>query len=319
MSHPVIKIFTPYTAQANNGNWRTATRWARLLRSRYRVIVQTASESGSHDADCLIALHARRSFPAIRDWRERWPDKPLIVTLTGTDLYRDLPESAEARASLHAADRLIVLQEDALRFLPRRERGKAQVIYQSAASLRGCEKPRTRFNCILVGHLRTEKDPLTAMRAWDFLGHEESIYLTHVGAALEKHLAGVALELQGREPRYRWLGPKPHAWTRQAIKHSHLLIVPSRMEGGANVIVEAVTAGTPVVASRVSGNIGMLGDKFTGYFEVGDSEALAGLLKRYWKNPDTYRDLSQQCRARRPLFKPEREQATLFRLIEQLL
>ena len=224
MPHPIIKILTPYAAQANNGNWRTATRWARLLRSRYRVIVQAASESGSDDADCLIALHARRSFPAIRDWREHWPDKPLVVTLTGTDLYRDLPESAEARASLHAADRLIVLQDDALRFLPRMERAKAHVIYQSAASLRGCEKPRTRLNCILVGHLRTEKDPLTAMRAWDFLGHEKSIYLTHVGAALEKDLAGVALELQGREPRYRWLGSKQHAWTRQAIKHAHLLI-----------------------------------------------------------------------------------------------
>jgi putative glycosyltransferase (TIGR04348 family) len=319
LPHPTIKISTPYAAQANNGNWRTAARWARLLGSRYQVIVQMATEPGSHDADCLIALHARRSFPAIRDWRERWPDKPLVVTLTGTDLYRDLPENAEARASLHAADRLIVLQEDALRFLPRMERAKAHVIYQSAASLRGREKPRTRLNCILVGHLRTEKDPLTAMRAWEFLGQEEPIHLTHVGAALEKDLAAMAMELQGREPRYRWLGPKPHAWTRQAIKHAHLLILPSRMEGGANVIVEAVTAGTPVVASRVSGNIGMLGRNFTGYFEVGDSEALASLLKRYWKKPDSYRDLSQQCRARRPLFQPEREQAALFRLIGQLL
>jgi putative glycosyltransferase (TIGR04348 family) len=317
--HPIIQILTPYAAQANNGNWRTAARWARLLRSRYRVIVQTASESSALDADCLIALHARRSFPAIRDWRARWPDKPLVVTLTGTDLYRDLPDSAEARASLQAADRLIVLQEDALRFLPRRERAKAHVIYQSAAPLGGGEKPRTRLNCILVGHLRTEKDPLTAMRAWDFLGHEEPIHLTHVGAALEKDLADAALALQEREPRYRWLGPKPHAWTRQAIKHAHLLVVPSRMEGGANVIVEAVTAGTPVVASRVSGNIGMLGRKFSGYFEVGDSEALAGLLERYWKKPDSYRALCQQCRARRSLFQPEREQAALFRLLHQVL
>ena len=319
MPHPIIKILTPYAAQANNGNWRTAARWARLLRSRYRVIVQTASESGSHDADCLIALHARRSFPAIRDWRERWPGKPLVVTLTGTDLYRNLPESAEARASLHAANRLIVLQEDALRFLPRSERAKAHVIYQSAASLRGCEKPRTRLNCVLVGHLRSEKDPLAAMGAWDFLEHEQPIHLTHIGAALEKDLAGVALDLQAREPRYRWVGPKPHAWTRQAIKHAHLLIVPSRMEGGANVIVEAVTAGTPVVASRISGNIGMLGRKFAGYFEVGDSKALARLLQRYWKKPESYHAICQQCRARRVLFEPERERSALIRLIEQLL
>jgi putative glycosyltransferase (TIGR04348 family) len=319
LPHPIVKILTPYAAQANNGNWRTATRWARLLRSRYRVIVQTASESRSHDADCLIALHARRSFPAIRDWRERWPDKPLVVTLTGTDLYRDLPDSVEARASLQAADRLIVLQEDALSFLPRTERAKAHVIYQSAASLRACDKPRTRLNCILVGHLRSEKDPLTAMRAWEFLDRKDPIQLTHVGAALEEVLAEAALDLQRKESRYRWIGPKPHGWTRQAIKHAHLVIVPSKMEGGANVIVEAVTSGTPVVASRVSGNIGMLGEKFTGYFEVGDPEALAGLLKRYWEKPDSYRDLSQQCRARSALFQPEREQSALVRLIQQLL
>jgi putative glycosyltransferase (TIGR04348 family) len=317
--HPIVEIYTPYAAQANNGNWRTAARWARHLRSRYRVIVQTGPESGSHRADCLIALHARRSFPAVQDWRERCPAKPLVVTLTGTDLYRDLPESAEARTSLRAADRLIVLQEDALRFLPQAERAKAHVIYQSAVSLRSCEKPRTRLNCILVAHLRSEKDPLTAMSAWDFLERDEPIYLTQVGAALDKGLAEAALDLQRREARYRWVGPKPHAWTRQAIKHAHLLIVPSKMEGGANVIVEALTAGTPVVASRVSGNIGMLGEKFTDYFEVGDSEMLAGMLKRYWQEPDSYRDLSRQCRARRALFQPEREQAALFRLIGQLL
>jgi putative glycosyltransferase (TIGR04348 family) len=264
-------------------------------------------------------LHARRSFLAVQDWRERWPDKPLVVTLTGTDLYRDLPDSAEARVSLRAADRLIVLQEDALRFLPRAERAKAHVIYQSATPLRGCDKPTTRLNCILVGHLRSEKDPLTAMRAWEFLGREEPIRLTHVGAALEDGLAGAALDLQRKEPRYRWVGPKPHAWTRQAIKRAHLVIVPSRMEGGANVIVEAVTAGTPVVASRVSGNIGMLGEKFAGYFEIGDSEALAGLLRRYWEKPGSFRGLSQQCRARCALFQPERERSALVRLIEQVL
>ncbi len=321
MSRPIVEIVTPYAAQANNGNWRTAARWARLLGARYRVIVQSEWKPGSQHAraDCLIALHARRSYPAVRDWRERHPGKPLVVALTGTDLYRDLPESAEARASLAAADRLIVLQDHALRVLPRPERAKARVVYQSAAALHPAVKPLTRLNCILVAHLRPEKDPLTVLKAWEYLDPAEPIRLRLVGAALEPGPALGAGDFQAREPRYRWIGPRAHAWTRQAIKRAHLLVLPSRMEGGANVIVEAVTSGTPVLASRISGNIGMLGTDYRGYFDSGDAPGLARLLRRCWKSPRFYRELARQCRTRSALFRPAREQAALVRLIEELV
>ena len=69
-----------------------------------------------------------------------------------------------------------------------------------------------------------------------------------------------------RDPRYRWTGALPHGLTRCAIRNAHLLVHPSLMEGGANVIVEAITAGTPVIASRVSGNVGMLGRNYPGLF-----------------------------------------------------
>ena len=321
MSRPVIEIVTPSAAQANNGNWRTAARWARLLGARYRVIVQSGWKTGSADAraDCLLVLHARRSYPAVCEWRERHPGKPLVVALTGTDLYRDLPESAEAQASLAAADRLIVLQDHALGLLPRPERAKARIVYQSAAALRPAEKPRTRLNCILVAHLRPEKDPLSALKAWESLDPADPIRLLLVGAALEPELARAVREFQAREPRCRWIGPRAHAWTRQAIKRAHLLIVPSRMEGGANVIAEALTCGTPVLASRISGNIGMLGTDYRGYFDAGDSPGIARLLKRCWRKPQFYHELVRQCRARSALFRPAREQAALVRLIEELL
>lgn len=321
MSRPVVEIVTPSVAQANNGNWRTAARWARLLGARYRVIVQSGWKPGSADAraDCLLALHARRSYPAVRDWRERHPGKPLVVALTGTDLYRDLPESAEARASLEAADRLIVLQDHALRMLPRPERAKARVVYQSAAALRPAQKPSSRLNCILVAHLRAEKDPLTALKSWEMLDPADPIRLLLVGAALEPDLAQAVRESHARDPRCRWIGPRPHAWTRQAIKRAHLLVLPSRMEGGANVIVEAVVSGTPVLASRISGNIGMLGTDYRGYFDVGDAPGLARLLNRCRSTPQFYRELVRQCRARSALFRPEREQAALVRVIDELV
>ncbi|HXV07286.1 MAG TPA: selenoneine biosynthesis selenosugar synthase SenB [Burkholderiales bacterium] len=323
MPLPVVRIVTPYGAAANNGNWRTAARWARLLRGHYRTMVQADTLAGEAPEDsravCLIALHARRSYPAIRAWRERYPRRPLIVVLTGTDLYRDLPCDAQAQASLRLADRLVLLQEDALRHLPAQVRRKARVIHQSASTLTPAERPVSRLNCILVGHLRAEKDPGTVLRAWSLLAPELPLHLLHVGGALDAGLAAECEASMARDPRYRWVGARPHAWTRQAIKRAHLLILPSLMEGGANVIVEAVTAGTAVLASRVSGNVGMLGHGYAGYFPAGDAQALARLVQRCWSDAAFHRRLARECRARRALFTPAHERAALLRVLSEML
>src|ERR1700694_5754433 len=105
---PVVCIVTPGTRNANNGNWRTAVRWAELLRDRYRIIVQTAWDGT--EVDALIALHPRRSGASIAAFRSRARGRGLAVVLTGTDLYRDLPASAEAVRSLDAADQIFGLQ-----------------------------------------------------------------------------------------------------------------------------------------------------------------------------------------------------------------
>src|SRR5919202_4148043 len=125
-------IVTPAGAGLRNGNRHTALRWAALLRARgHRV--QVAVEWQGEACDALIALHAKRSHGSVMRYREKHPDAPLVVTLTGTDLYRDLPDSAEARASLETADRVIVLQDAALGELAPAVRAKARVVYQSAA------------------------------------------------------------------------------------------------------------------------------------------------------------------------------------------
>jgi putative glycosyltransferase (TIGR04348 family) len=320
MARPSLLIVTPYTAQANNGNWRTAARWARFLRDQYRVIVQTPSPPQQvAAADLLIALHARRSHAALAAWRARFPQRPVVLVLTGTDLYRDLPGDAAAAESLRLADRLVVLQEQGLRALPRAARAKARVIYQSAAALAPADKARDRLNCVMVGHLRQEKDPQTALRAWARLPAAAPITLTHLGAALDPALGAAARTFAQREARYRWLGPKPHGWARQLIRRAHLLLVPSLMEGGANVIVEAVTAGTAVLASRASGNVGMLGPRYPGYFPLGDDGALARLLLRCAGDSAFLRRLDAGCRSRRPLFEPRRERAGLRSLLRELL
>ncbi len=94
-----ICIVTPARPGARNGNRHTAQRWAGFLRAlghRVKVMI----EWDGRPCDLLLALHARRSHPSIVEYRKRFPGKPLVAVLTGTDLYRDLPRSREARASL---------------------------------------------------------------------------------------------------------------------------------------------------------------------------------------------------------------------------
>src|SRR3990167_6949633 len=83
-----------------------------------------------------------------------------------------------------------------------------------------------------------------------------------------------------RNLRYRWLTQLPRARARRLVGGGRLLVLSSRMEGGANVISEAVVDGTPVVASRIPGSVGLLGAGYPGYFPVGDTAALARRLRR---------------------------------------
>jgi putative glycosyltransferase (TIGR04348 family) len=322
---PTLLLVTPYLADANNGNWQTAARWARLLAPHFRVIVQAASEplAGPRAARAvaMIALHARRSHAAIAGWRERHPERALVVALTGTDLYKDLPGGDRATvASLALADRIVVLQDDAPKHLPPPARDKARVVFQSARTLVPWSRKRSdRLHCLLVAHLRDEKDPATAFAAWRLLDRAVPATLTIVGAALDPALGRAARDLAAADPRVQWLGPRAHAWTRQAIKRAHLLVVPSRMEGGANVVVEAVTSGTAVLASRVSGNIGMLGADYPGCFAAGDAAALAALVVRAGRDAAFCDMLAVACRRRAPRFAPPVEAQSLRAVVSEAI
>ncbi|MEX2240993.1 MAG: selenoneine biosynthesis selenosugar synthase SenB [Burkholderiales bacterium] len=312
-----IALVTPAGAGTRNGNRHTALRWAAFLRrAGHRVSVALAWDGAP--CDLLLALHARRSHDSIAQYRSLHPRGPLAVVLTGTDLYRDLPASAEARRSLELADRLIVLQEEALRRLTPRLRRKTRVVYQSATPGARRAPPAGVFRVAVIGHLREEKDPFRAAAALARLPQEPAIEVVHVGAALSADMAREARRRMRGEPRYRWLGGLPHARALAWLARSHLLVVSSRMEGGANVIAEAARIGTPVLASSVPGNVGMLGRGYPGYFPLGDERALARLMARARREAEFYRRLRRALAARRHLFAPAAERAALARALRSL-
>ena len=325
MSKPRIVIVTPALAKANNGNWQTAQRWANFMREDYAVTMcerwcgDGDDDSADAPADAMIALHARRSAASIVAWRQAHPRGPLLLVLTGTDLYRDIHDDAVAQHSLQLADHLIVLNEMGLAQLPAALRSKASICLQSSTSRRRRVKAASRLRALMVGHLRDEKSPQTYFAAARLLAHRHDIVLDHIGGDLDAALGREARALAAANPQYRWLGALPHAATRARIQAAHVLVHCSRMEGGAHVVIEAIVSGTPVLASRIDGNLGLLGEGYDGCFDWGDSAALAALLERCRDDATMLANLQAQCDARAPLFAPKRERQTLLDVLATLL
>ena len=312
-----IVIVTPALADANNGNWQTAQRWAGMLAQAYRVRLASTWEHG--DEALLIALHARRSAASLAAWHAQRAGRPSVLVLTGTDLYRDIAGDAAAQRSLQHADRLVVLNELGAQALPPALRPRARVLLQSCSARRSPIKPTRHLRALMVGHLREEKSPRTYFEAARLLAQRPDLRLDHIGAALDPVLGAQAGALATSCPHYRWLGALPHTSTRRRIQAAHVLVHASRIEGGAHVVIEAVRSGTPVLASRIDGNVGLLGENYDGYFPVGDARALAAGLERLRDDPAMLVALRAQCAARAPLFDPARERATLLALVNDLL
>ena len=322
-----VVIVSPALADANNGNWRTARRWQELLAGERRVrITQAWPDAGAASDDVMLALHARRSAAPIAAWALAHPGRGLAVVLTGTDLYRDILVDAAAQRSLELAQRLVVLQECGPEALPAWQRGKARVIYQSTPALPPLARDDAVLRAVMVGHLREVKTPRPLFALARLLCRRGDIRIRHIGdATAEPSLGDEARATQRDCPGYEWPGPLPHAATLEEIRRAHVLVHTSAMEGGAHAILEAVRCGTPVLASRVPGNVGMLGADYEGYFPHGDATALARLLAacRQGQSADNPADrlldrLGAQCALRAPLFDAGAERSALLNLLKEL-
>lgn len=288
-----------------------------MLGRRYHVRLSAQWDGG--DEALMIALHARRSAGAIAAWRAAHPQRPVALVLTGTDLYRDIGTDAAAAGSLRSADALVVLNELGARSLPADVRGKCHVILQSCRERVPLPHGAGRLRALVVGHLREEKDPRTVFAAAQALRDQSDILLDHIGGALEPALGDAARDLAAATPTYRWLGALPHEAVRRRIQRADVLVHPSRMEGGANAVIEAVRSGVAVLASRIDGNLGLLGGDYAGTFEVGDARELARLLRRCRDEPDWLAVLRRQVALRAPLFAPQAERESLLALVAALL
>jgi putative glycosyltransferase (TIGR04348 family) len=302
-----ILLVTPAPAGSRKGNRVTALRWARILRQAgHRVTVTT--QYGGQNCDLLVALHARRSFAAMQDFRRQHPKRPLLLALTGTDLYSDIHTDAQAQQALEWADLFLVLQPCGIDELPARLRPKARVIFQSVRPPPRTFPPKkNRFEVCVLGHLRPVKDPFRTAEAARLLPKKSRLQILHVGSALSPDMEDQARREAAENPRYSWLGEKPRWQALRLLARCRVLALTSVMEGGANAVSEALACGIPVVSSRISGSIGILGADYPGYFPVGDTPALAALLLRLESDPSFYEELRTRCIGLRSIVDPDTE------------
>lgn len=309
-----ILLVCPAPRGSRLGNRVTAERWARILRSLGCTVRIAEELVGSFDV--LIALHARKSAGAIVDGRRQRPNARIVVAMTGTDLHRDLPRSRAARRSLELADDVVVLYPGAVSSLPVFARAKATVIVQSAlARLAPSHRQERELRVAVVGHLRHEKDPLRTAMAARSLPPTSRIRIVQAGRAMTDRWERAARAEMERNSRYRWVGELDPTAARRLIADSDVLVLSSRIEGGANVLGEAIVAGTPVLAARIPATVSLLGPKYPGLFEVGDTAALTRLLERCERDQTYLRALQKANRARRGLFSPLRERSAWRRLL----
>jgi putative glycosyltransferase (TIGR04348 family) len=313
-----VRLVTPAPRGSRAGNRATANRWAAILR-RLGHRVKVSTDYHGEPADLMVGLHAWRSANAIARFHAAYPDRPLVVVLTGTDAYRFIHSHRETTlASLDMADHIVGLHELVGNVLPERLRGKLRVIVQSARPLQRRQPARRSFRVCFAGHLREEKDPLRPACAVRGLPPESRIRVDAYGGAHTDDWAAAAQEEMRINPRYRWHGEIPHAELRRVYSRSHLLVLPSVMEGGANVISEAVMADLPVIASDIEGSVGLLGAGYPGYYPVQNTGALRERLLRAESDAGYYAELVAACAARRHLFTPQQEHAGWERLMEDI-
>src|SRR5262249_32127483 len=150
------------------------------------------------------------SAAAVERFAALHPRRPIVVAMSGTDLYDDLAHSEEALRSLALATRIVVLQRLGIEALPAEARARARTIVQSASAAprrdREADAGTGEFAACVLAHLREVKDPLLAATAARLLPTDSRLRILHAGAALTPGLAEAARAEVRDNPRYRWLG-----------------------------------------------------------------------------------------------------------------
>jgi glycosyltransferase involved in cell wall biosynthesis len=311
-----VCVASPYPLSDLKGNSVTTARIVTVLNE---VGIEARGSHGydGEPTDILITLHAIKGAPALFDFKKRKPKGKVVILLTGTDIYQGLPKGSKmGEDALREADRIVVRQEAAILRLPEQVRAKTVVIRSSLDPIAVKPSPsQSRFIISVVGHLRPVKRPFLTIETLAQHPEWSDVEVWQIGQALDEEMRKTAEFWAEEDGRYRWFGGVPRMESLALCCKSSLTINSSILEGGANAVLEAMTMGVPVLASRIEGNVGLLGNDYPGYFEEGRmAKALQAIMDQRVDLDEWNRLLADRLR----LFSRERESKSWLELLTEL-
>ena len=310
-----ILITSAYPLSSPKGNSITAKRIAKLL-TQAGHSAQAINTDMPPPADAMIALHATKTLASSKRFKVHSPKGKLIIYLTGTDLYKEQANNnPEFKEALILADALVVGQRASLASIPSEFKSKSHFVPASVLlpSLKKVSAPPSP-SLALIGHLRPVKNPFLMNLALEQLSAITLNAFT-LGAALEPSMLAEAERWQQADSRFHWLNDIPYSEALSWIEQVDFTLNTSHSEGGSNAVAESIVLGTPVLASKIEGNVGMLGDDYLGYFEPNNANSLAKLIRRAITDHDFHEALLEQTLDLQQNFLPEKETAGWLKLL----
>lgn len=311
-----VCVASPYPLSDLKGNSVTTARIVTVL-NEAGIEARGSHGYDGEPTDILITLHAIKGAPALFDFKKRKPKGKVVILLTGTDIYQGLPKGSKmGEDALREADRIVVRQEAAILRLPEQVRAKTVVIRSSLDPIAVKPSPsQSRFIISVVGHLRPVKRPFLTIETLAQHPEWSDVEVWQIGQALDEEMRKTAEFWAEEDGRYRWFGGVPRMESLALCCKSSLTINSSILEGGANAVLEAMTMGVPVLASRIEGNVGLLGNDYPGYFEEGRmAKALQAIMDQRVDLDEWNRLLADRLR----LFSRERESKSWLELLTEL-
>jgi glycosyltransferase involved in cell wall biosynthesis len=105
------------------------------------------------------------------------------------------------------------------------------------------------------------------------------------GQGPDRNKLGVMVEQLGLTDRVRFLGDLPPEQVAQLLAAADVMVLPSRSEGLANVWVEALASGTPIVISDVGGAREVVEDNRIGRIVPRQPAAIAEAIRSLLRDP----------------------------------
>lgn len=170
----------------------------------------------------------------------------------------------------------------------------------------------------MVANLQVNKDHLTVLKALLQIPERYKVHVMFVGY-LGANTEGVINFVNRNRLRDKVTLCGQVENVSSVLQYTHLLIHSSKSEGMSVAVLEAVLSDIPVVATRIPGNIEVMGEQYKYYFEVADETSLANAIIAAL---DNYGELKQYAydlhRELAPLYSREHMKETLAGILHKM-